>query len=92
MLERDRRRAQTRQYAEHVLRNQRTEQTEKWAACPNHGGSAKQDEDGYWFQHESLIFLPAESGMYLIGHNGFNTLYCFLCNESWHTNTNVTHP
>lgn len=92
MLERDRRRQQNRQFAQHVLRKQREETTAKWAACPNHEQSAVRDEDGYWFGHDSLIFLPHEGGMFIHGHEGFNTLYCFLCHGTWHSNTDVTHP
>lgn len=69
MLERDRRRAQTRKYAESIIRREWLDKNAKWAACPNHG---------------RLYHHPQ--------HDGFNTLYCNLCDTVWHARTNVTHP
>lgn len=90
MLERDRRRAQTRRYAEHVLRNQRVELTTKWATCPNHTKSATLNENGFWTGTTNLYYLPSPDN----SPSEPNLLRCLEpeCNSTWRTVTHRMHP
>lgn len=90
MLERDRRRLQTRRHAERVIRRKWLEDNAKWAACPNHGKSATLDGNDFWCGTSNLYFLPAPDNMLDVP----SLLMCLEpeCDGTWRTTTNLTHP
>lgn len=90
MLERDRRRAQTRRHAEQVLRRAWLAENDKWAACPNHGRSATLDGNDFWCGTTNLYFLPSHDD----GRTTPSLLICVepTCESTWNTITSRTHP